>query len=111
MESTERSTAHTPGPWWPTTSNCKEIYGRESHESVMAEGRMVADICPCGLDEEAGANARLIAAAPELWDALDSFLEQTVDMDLAYGIELTEGEKEARAKALAVFEKFHEQAA
>lgn len=38
---------------------------------------------------------------PAILEALDLLLEQTVDMDLAHGIELTEGEKEARRKSLA----------
>src|SRR5439155_13904610 len=46
-------------------------------------------------------SAGLIAAAPDLLEALDYLLEQTVDMDLNYGISLSEGEEEARAKALA----------
>jgi hypothetical protein len=44
---------------------------------------------------------RLMAAAPKLLDALHCLLEQTVDMDLKYGVTLGEGEQEARAKALA----------
>jgi hypothetical protein len=40
--------------------------------------------------------------ADELVAALDYLLQQTVDMDLKYGIGLTEGEEEARARALAV---------
>lgn len=40
--------------------------------------------------------------AGELVAALDYLLQQTVDMDLKYGIGLTEGEEEARARALAV---------
>jgi hypothetical protein len=44
---------------------------------------------------------RLREAAPELLAALDYLLEQTVDMDLKYGITLSEGEEDARAKALA----------
>lgn len=39
-------------------------------------------------DAESQANASLIAAAPELWTGLERGLQQTVDMDLAYGIEL-----------------------
>jgi len=38
---------------------------------------------------------------PRLLEALDELLCQTVDMDLAHGIALTEGEEQARAKALA----------
>jgi hypothetical protein len=44
---------------------------------------------------------RMRKAAPALLKALDYLLEQTVDMDLKHGIGLTEGEEEARAKALA----------
>jgi hypothetical protein len=47
------------------------------------------------------ADARLMAAAPDLLAALHYLLEQTVDADLAYGVELTEGETEARQMALA----------
>jgi hypothetical protein len=41
----------------------------------------------------------------ELVEALDYLLEQTVDMDLKYGIELSEGEEDARARALAIIAK------
>jgi hypothetical protein len=41
----------------------------------------------------------------ELLEALDYLLEQTVDMDLKYGIGLSEGEEDARTKALAVIAK------
>jgi hypothetical protein len=37
----------------------------------------------------------------ELIEALHVLLQETVDMDLKYGITLSEGEEEARAKALA----------
>lgn len=53
------------------------------------------------LAAESKANAYLIAAAPKLLEALNDLLEQTVNMDLRYGIELTEGETIARKKALA----------
>lgn len=35
-------------------------------------------------------------------EALDCLVQQTVDQDLKYGIELSEGEADAREKALAV---------
>lgn len=42
--------------------------------------------------------------APTLLEALEYLLQQTVDSDLAAGIELTEGESEAREMALAAIE-------
>jgi hypothetical protein len=47
------------------------------------------------------AGVRLMVTAPKLLDALTYLLEQTVDMDLKYGITLSEGEEDARAKALS----------
>ncbi len=41
----------------------------------------------------------------ELLEALDYLLTQTVDQDLKYGISLSEGEEDARAKALAIIAK------
>jgi len=43
--------------------------------------------------------------AHELLSALDYLLEQTVDMYLQHGFDLSEGEADARAKALAVIAK------
>jgi len=50
---------------------------------------------------EAAYEAGRAAGDDELTDALDFLLQQTVDMDLAHGIELTEGEREAREQAIA----------
>jgi len=64
--------SHTPGPWdWGPHSD--ELVGR--YEVNAGEGRQRSHICECHgnrqqtrkvSDEEAAANARLIAAAPEL---------------------------------------------
>lgn len=54
---------------------------------------------------EYAANARLIAAAPDLLAALDALLAATVDASLAAGFELTEDEAAARAAALAAIDK------
>jgi hypothetical protein len=93
------ASAHTPGPWrihrltdgWPVITS-------EAHD--IADLRLNGN----GL-VHAEANARLIAAAPDLLEALDYLLEQTVDMDLKYGIGLSEGEEEARSKALTAIAK------
>src|SRR5258707_11879034 len=44
---------------------------------------------------------RLMVAAPKLLETLDDLLTRTVDMDLKYGITLSEGEEDARALALS----------
>lgn len=78
----------------------------------------IATICDAGGDDlarsrdfwlpEAGepvpptlAAMRVMTTAPKLLEALDYLLMQTVDMDLKYGITLSEGEEDARAKALS----------
>jgi hypothetical protein len=97
---------HTPGPWdydmdyivAPDLAGWHpDIYIAEIAHSDE-EGRIAPP-------QQQDANRRLIAAAPELLEALDYLLEQTVDMDLKYGIGLSEGEEDARAKALAAIAK------
>jgi hypothetical protein len=80
--------AHTPGPWdWGPHSD--ELVGR--YEVNAGEGRQRAHICECHsnrqqtrkvADEEAAANARLIAAAPELLEALQSLIDLSDDGSL-----------------------------
>ena len=97
---------YTPGPWDydmdyivapDPNGRHPDIYIAEIAHSDE-EGRIASP-------SQQDANRRLIAAAPELLEALDYLLEQTVDMDLKYGIGLTEGERDARAKALAAIAK------
>jgi hypothetical protein len=66
---------HTPGPW----DSIARLSGSENHKGyrvVSASRRhLVADVIPVDEDgNEGGANARLIAAAPELLNALCSLL-------------------------------------
>ncbi len=58
------STQHTPGPWsyLSGTSTCEKIIG--------ADGIVVADPWWSRSVEEVDANARLIAASPELLEVL-----------------------------------------
>lgn len=51
------------------------------------------------------ANTNLSTTVADLLDALNYLLEQTVDADLKHGIALTEGEADAREKALAAIAK------
>lgn len=67
----DRSATHTPGPWRVSASSRSyEIWaGRnEDHPRFLAEIPDVAMGSPSGLKDKA--NARLIAAAPELLEAL-----------------------------------------
>lgn len=95
------TTKHTPGPW-----SFEECGADPSVYKLMSEDGGVIGFPVRGTGgksqrKEFEANARLIAAAPDLLEALDYLLAQTVDQDLEYGIALTEGELEAREKALA----------
>lgn len=64
------STKHTPGPWI-LTGNAGQVYGLDS--------RKVSDCGNCAVNLENHANARLIAAAPELLGALKSALRALED--------------------------------
>jgi hypothetical protein len=63
------STTHTPGPW--TLGASREILGRAFDGSA----RNICDTVRGGSPEAAEANARLIAAAPEMLDALKAVLK------------------------------------
>ena len=101
---------HTPGPWAVTTvGSCHGV-----HPAASSDER--DDICritphnyhPDGwpaAKAEAEANARLIAASPELLAALDGLLGATVDRMLADGYELDGVEYAARLAALAAIAK------
>ena len=61
---------HTPGPWFITGSMTKYVEAR-------IPGRMIQEVAACGptaaddgYGEQQMANARLISAAPELYEAL-----------------------------------------
>lgn len=78
------NTKHTPGPWdiW-TDREENEIYGRAIGARITAAGdsRSIGSIHGLASNEEAirdeaAANAKLIAAAPELLAALEALLDQ-----------------------------------
>jgi hypothetical protein len=103
---------HTALPWeildCSPTVDLISIISRDI-KGMFVVARIRNEIKKSPLDGEDVANAELIVNAVnchnDLLEALDYLMTQTVDMDLNHGIELTEGEQEARTKALAVFAK------
>lgn len=71
---------HTPGPWFLSGSMTKYVEARIGNgflQEVASVGPTVAD---AGYGDQQMANARLIAAAPELLEALQELL---IDMKIA----------------------------
>jgi hypothetical protein len=67
----EMKTTHTPGPWRVHEKSPTLVI--DKHGLVIAQAHSYAE---CGImRDEAEANARLIAAAPELLEALESVVE------------------------------------
>ena len=86
-------TAHTPGPWtvhdhapWSVWTGDTQIASCRWYDEPMVLGAYCE-----GDSERAQANARLIAAAPELLAALDTVVGQVWDLDVY-------GEEEMRAR-------------
>lgn len=65
----------TPGPWFPNTPSNRRVFMPNDTVEIKAAGGLVACLYaenwPHGQDER---NARLIAAAPELYEALAEFV-------------------------------------
>lgn len=96
--------AHTPGPW----SFTADMYGLHNMRVFGAADARGNGIANCGYDErgECEANARLIAAAPEMLAALEALLEGTcealafLDRDTVKHLKpLIDGAESAIAKA------------
>ena len=63
------NTPHTPGPWETALSFTAD--NRIIWDVCLPDGGdMIADLAECGDEQTQEANARLIAAAPELLEAL-----------------------------------------
>lgn len=72
---------HTPGPWSPTFNTGAVMQGYSQPHGVVGAGEhRLKIICGCfgdiGGEDIAAANARLIAAAPELLEALKDVLHR-----------------------------------
>lgn len=70
------SAPHTPGPWKAVKTSGSWEVRRDAHDDLpIAQLWKVAAV---GMSHEA--NARLLAAAPELLDALKSLHDKTADL-------------------------------
>jgi hypothetical protein len=113
MATKNTAPANSSLPFYLGLSQCEDVYKGEQHYAIFSkpEFHIVADL-ELGMSEEAKAKGEFIVRAcnshHKLTGALENLLQQTVDMDLAHGIELTEGEKEARDKAITALKEAHE---
>jgi hypothetical protein len=97
---------HTPGPWDYDMDFIVAPDPNGLHSDIyIAEIAHTDDEGRIASPPQQDANRHLIAAAPDLLEALDYLLQETVDMDLKHGIGLSEGERAARRKALRAIQK------
>lgn len=98
---------HTPGPW-RTGSNddwSLDCPGNSTWIHLLAKGRKapIAIICEPGLfkstDDVLDANARLIAAAPDLLEALQRLMNNEIAHVGPYAVQAAIVAREAIAKA------------
>jgi hypothetical protein len=88
--------AHTPGPWFTTDGIYNEIKASSKRGKTWVIARITA--ARTGHDE-AKANARLIAASPDLLEALERLIERVSDLGAnGFSQEVARG-KAAIAKA------------
>ena len=90
---------HTLGPWEASEGHPSDIW----HVDMPSRGYSVV-VSRAGEDwdmdvEEVQANAHLIAAAPELLDALETLLLSTERDDINFRVRAMEAAREAIAKA------------
>ena len=97
MTTTTKQAAHTPGPWDYDGGECCEIIAPTTHVNPHGHGcaQLVAvattradlndgeDGHPERSEDEAHANARLIAAAPELLEACEELVKWMDDSGMS----------------------------
>jgi hypothetical protein len=100
---------HTPGPWVVHAN----LSGNESHRGYRVapiekhnRSWLLAQVMPLDSNGIAGgANARLIAAAPELLESLKSLLWYVGQLEMLFYRDDDAGEHEEVAKARATIKK------
>jgi len=80
----KEQTRHTPGPW-DVHGDHATLVGPRNGKQMLAEAKHGHIVTECALTiGEAQANARLIAAAPELLEALKAMLNGGIDTGLTW---------------------------
>jgi type II secretory pathway component PulL len=71
-----KTTQHTPGPWFTLDTGLDVFaeYPQPDKDYLPRRHHVAAAVTTCQFDQEARANAALIAAAPELLAALEKSL-------------------------------------
>lgn len=93
----------TPGPWRVSEKRGDLIDIRhENNEPGAMSLNLAQVVARQSWLKEAEANARLIAAAPELLEALQDVISTWVDEDMA---DITDAEEQSLIKALAAIAK------
>lgn len=90
------TSGHTPGPWYCDPSDTKRDF--PARQMVFGGGHLIAEVAGNG-NGDSGANARLIAAAPDLLAALVELLYNTDDGTNLCGRVVAERAKAAVSKA------------
>lgn len=73
---------HTPGPWKVHSKNPTQVLCEIEHKGYKYDSVLCEDVSPAnGEYEHAVANARLIASAPDLLEALVDLLGDVPDID------------------------------
>lgn len=73
--------SHTPGPWNMHTDGCNQVWTTEGIVAIVRDGNDEG----INDSEQATSNARLIAAAPELLEALQKLMREPLG-DFIYDI-------------------------
>jgi hypothetical protein len=86
----DMNTQHTPGPWktWPSIHN---------GQTYIVKGDYTSKDNGCIAHADTEANARLIAAAPDLLEALEFIAKQSMSMYGSYAYMIEKLQDTARA--------------
>jgi hypothetical protein len=80
------TTHHTPGPWEAREYGLTPILKTAAHGVIVGKGDGIIAFVPGNDKAECEARARLIAAAPELLEALEALVRHDIAADQREGL-------------------------